>query len=756
MKTMDEKSLNRLKVVYGAALAVIALTIISSSCLMQYTIHRNGGDSRIINLSGRQRMLSQRITKCVLALELASSPREKAFRTAELTESFSAWKTAHAGLQNGNEKLGLPCRDHSPEIRKLFAEIEPFHREMVRAIDRLLAGIEANRTDPALLLETADLLLANEPLFLSIMDKLTFQFDREARERVNSMLFLEKIILFVGILVLFLEFLFVFHPSISQLTRLMGDLKKKTEQLKESNSLLQESLDESLRLTGLANAANHAKSEFLANMSHEIRTPMNAIIGFSDLLQGETREPLHQEYVRTISSSGKALLHLINDILDLSRVEAGQLTIVSEPFSLRSLFAEIGQIFSGKVADKGVEMHLEVDPALPGAIVLDQSRLRQVLLNLVGNAVKFTDSGYVSVKALWIADPDGGCSASFLEIRVADTGNGIPEEERCHIFEPFRQKSGQDHARYGGTGLGLSICKKLVALMNGDIRVDGNPAGRGSVFTVILHDVQAAAALPIQDAAPSRGHGLRYQFRRARILVADDLEQNRRLLRAFLEGHPFVCVEAVDGEDALQRIRGQRPDLVLTSIKMPRMNGVELARALAADPDLSPIPVIALTASAMPSDLEELSPHFRAILPKPLLQGELLAELARALPCRIEGHLPHLTGKADAATAADFTCIDRAGLCRSLARLDADYQVLRKTLHVRRIREFRERVMKLAERNGAPALLAWAEDLGDALSSFNIAQVKLAMKRYEELVTGYPAAETRQPLSQEHPEAIFP
>ena len=247
MRIMNEYQLNRLKIVYGIALSIIAMTIISSSCLMLYTIKRNGGESRVINLSGRQRMLSQRITKCVLALERTSSPAERSLRSVEVVESFTAWKTAHAGLQFGDEKLGLPRRENSPEIKKLFAEIAPFQREMVRAIDRLLASMEGDHADPALLRETSDLLLANEPHFLSLMDKLTFQFDREARERVNSMLFLEKIILFIGMMVLSLEFLFVFRPSISQLTNLMNAMKKKGEQLKESNALLQESLENSMR-----------------------------------------------------------------------------------------------------------------------------------------------------------------------------------------------------------------------------------------------------------------------------------------------------------------------------------------------------------------------------------------------------------------------------------------------------------------------------------------------------------------------------
>jgi signal transduction histidine kinase/CheY-like chemotaxis protein len=731
---MDKNRLARLKTVYGIALAVIAMTILSSSSLMMYAIKRNGGDSRVVNISGRQRMLSQRITKCVLALERHLPADVRSSRTTELTDSFQAWKKAHAGLQFGDDSLGLPKKENSPEVRRLFHEIAPYYNQILEGVELLLAGMKQGTTDTVALRKTADLILANEPGFLSLMDRITFRFDREAKERVESLLFFEKLILAIGITVLFLEFLLVFHPSITQLSRLMDSLGKKSEELKESNSLLRESLDESLRLTRLANAANRAKSEFLANMSHEIRTPMNAIIGFSELLKAQTKDPLHLQYVDTISSSGRSLLHLINDILDLSRVEADRLDMVPAPFSPGALFTEIERLFSLKVAEKGICFRMVIDPDLPAALVLDQARLRQILLNLVGNAVKFTDEGHVSIEAVWTAKGERGSGRGDMEIRVSDTGMGIPEGERIEIFEAFRQRSGQDHGKYGGTGLGLSICRKLAALMNGDISVAANPGGKGSLFTVLLREVQVAELVPEPDNDPAGEPDRSYEFQRSCLLVADDVEENRRLIREFLRGHPFDFLEVADGEEALRITRDKRPDLVLTDIKMPRMGGVELARAISSDPAYSAIPVIAITASAMVSDLNELRPHFRAVLLKPVSRGELLAEISTVLPCRIEQRNPQ-TAAAPTVAGPLLSCLDPPAMRRELSLLEGEYRLAIKSCQVKRLREFRERVAALAGQYGASALYSWCGELDAALLSFDIVRMKTLMRQYEEAFT---------------------
>jgi len=239
MQPMNEKRLQSLKLVYGIALAFIALTLLSSSFLMQYAIKRNDGDSRVINLAGRQRMLSQRLTKCVLALEQPTSSGVRSQLVKELTESLVSFKAVHLGLQRGDVKLGLPQRENSPEIMALFSEMAPFYKTMVNELERLLS---AGEFDPAALHTTSDVIQANEAGFLTQMDKITFLFDKEAKERISSLQRLETSVLVIGLLILALEFLFVFRPTLSQLRLLVAALGRKRDELKEANEELNERL----------------------------------------------------------------------------------------------------------------------------------------------------------------------------------------------------------------------------------------------------------------------------------------------------------------------------------------------------------------------------------------------------------------------------------------------------------------------------------------------------------------------------------
>ena len=351
-----------------------------------------------------------------------------------------------------------------------------------------------------------------------------------------------------------------------------------------------------------AEAATQAKSEFLANMSHEIRTPMNAILGFTELLEGTIKDDEQQkEYLNSISSSGKTLLSLINDILDLSKIEAGKLKIQYKPINARSIFKEIRQIFSQKVEEKGLDLCIDLDPELP-SLVLDEVRIRQILFNLVGNAIKFTHKGYIKVSVKKTYKGDDRSKVDFI-FSVKDTGIGIPEKQQDLIFESFEQQEGQSHAQYGGTGLGLAISRRLAVMMNGEIKLESEQ-GRGSTFSVHLRDVLVAPDTDLEKDDVSQDY-TSLIFEPATILIVDDTESNRTLLKGYLNFAPFKFIEADNGQTGIDYAQKYKPDLILMDIKMPVLNGCEATRRLKASDELKHIPVIIVTASAM-KDFEDI------------------------------------------------------------------------------------------------------------------------------------------------------
>jgi signal transduction histidine kinase/CheY-like chemotaxis protein len=379
-----------------------------------------------------------------------------------------------------------------------------------------------------------------------------------------------------------------------------------------------------------AEKANRAKSEFLANMSHEIRTPMNAILGFTELLEAEITEEMHREFLEAIASSGETLLEIINDILDLSRIEAGKLELEYEAVNPRSILNDVKNIFSNKAGEKGLDFVLEVAPDLPELLMLDTLRIRQVLFNLVGNAVKFTDKGYIKLSAYRTTDGNepGTTNIGFA---VQDTGIGIPADQQQSIFEAFKQQEGQKTIKYGGTGLGLAITRRLVELMEGDITVQSQE-GKGSTFRITLKNV----VLSTREQDPENGDSGRWKaitFEKATILVVDDKELNRKLLIKFLAGYDLDIIEAGNGEEAIEKIKLHHPDLVLMDVKMPVMDGCKATQLLKKDKVLKKIPVIIITASA----LKEQEPEIKKAgadghLNKPVKRRALIKELKRFLP----------------------------------------------------------------------------------------------------------------------------
>ncbi len=617
MILLDEKRLKRLKVTYGVALTFIALTMLGSSFLMKYSIDRSRGDSRVINLSGRQRMLSQRLTKCVLTLERASRGAEQD-RMKEIADSLSAWKAAHLGLQRGDEKLELPVPRQSPEIATLFAEIAPFFAAMSQALDGLLA--RGPSPDPGSVRAAAEAMLDNEPHFLGLMDRITFQFDKEARERVAAIQRLEWVVLATGLLVLLLEFVFVFRPSLSELSRHSRALQNANLRLEEEAAIARD-----LRFN--AEAASRAKSNFLAVMSHELRTPLNGVLGLADLLASTPLDEEQRGYAETIKSSGEHLLAVVNDILDFSSLEKGALRLVLAPCNVRNLVNLSVRTVQKAAADKGLEFRCEMEPGVPEQIIGDKRRINQILINLLGNAVKFTSHGSVVLRVS-VASESG---AQVLVFSVDDTGPGIHEETLGKLFQPFTQADSTISRKFCGTGLGLAICKHLAENMNGSVTAASVP-GKGSTFVF---------RLPITGAAPAHPPGEKHVTHvpttaaaaGACVLVVEDNETNSKVAGAMLRKLGYRVEFAADGAEAVEAFAPGKFFAILMDVRMPVMDGLEATRRIRKMESGSRVRVIALTANVMPANRELcLAAGMDDFLTKPFNKTELAEKLAGASP----------------------------------------------------------------------------------------------------------------------------
>jgi signal transduction histidine kinase/ActR/RegA family two-component response regulator len=366
------------------------------------------------------------------------------------------------------------------------------------------------------------------------------------------------------------------------------------------------------------------KENFMANMSHEIRTPMNAILGFTNLMKGRNSDPKLEEFIEAIRRSGDSLLTIINDILDISKIEAGMMRIESTIFDVRGVIHSVQTMFAGKMQEKGLDLTISVDELIPVELSGDPTRLTQILSNMIGNAVKFTSKGAIRVNV-----DDRGREGNLIRLGfvISDTGIGIAKEKLAGIFDRFRQAEDSITRNYGGTGLGLAIAKDLISLQGGEIAVESQP-GKGTTFrfTIPYGIAREPASAPAMAASSGAGYA---DYGHIRVLVVEDNEMNRSLLRHLLTGWKLSFDMVRNGIEALEKLRTATFDLVLMDVQMPGMDGYTATQEIRTKLKLQ-TPVLAMTAHAFPGEREKcLSYGMNEYMAKPINEKELFGLIAR-------------------------------------------------------------------------------------------------------------------------------
>ena len=623
---------------YWIFFGLIITSIVSTQLVIQYALFQQRKDARVINISGRQRMLSQNICKTGLLI-LNKARRQESFldEQKKLSVLLADWKEKHYGLIYRKPQLGLDG-ENSSLVEGLYNSIQNSYKLMYKS------GIEiVSAQDSSYIEENVSRLLEHELSFLSIMDDIVFQYDKEANNKLNRLETIELGIGFFTFFTILLEVMFIFNPMIRRLLYQNKTLEKRNEDLRNRNeeinnkklkiNLQNQELElktqQLLVAKEKAEAIALAKANFLSNMSHEIRTPLNGIMGITNILLEEDPTQEQIEHLNTLNFSTQNLLAIINDILDYSKIEAGRLTLEHQNFNLRKTINEIFKSLGTLAKKKFLQFRLNYDSAIPDHLVGDSVRLTQILTNLLGNGIKFTEKGFVGLEASLLQIEH---NEALIYFSVDDSGIGIPKQKQELIFDSFSQADSNTTRLYGGTGLGLAISRKLLELKGSHINLKSE-VNKGSKFYFTLSYPIGEAPEKSIDMDRKSIRSLTFKGAK-KVLLVDDNHLNLTVAKRFLKYWDLEFDVAYNGKEAIGLISNNDYSVVLMDLQMPIMDGftaVETVRSWEA-PKYQILPIIALSASAI-AELREKALHIgmNDFLLKPYQPQELYLTLERHL-----------------------------------------------------------------------------------------------------------------------------
>ncbi len=593
---------NKLTSRYVVALVLIALLGIGANLVLKFLISTQDSFASVINICGRQRMLSQRISMMAHRLVIEKDSAQFHRISAELKSAIELMEKSHHALINGDAAMNI-----SPDIAKTAAEIyfgSPLYLDnqvtlFLQSAKKLLATAPADLSYNTP--ELQQIISVAHKSLLAALEEAVKHFEAQSRGQIRYVQRIENVILISTLICLLLEALLIFRPMVSWVT--------------ETHLGLEDALDGAVK-------ANKAKSDFLRNVSHEIRTPMNGIIGAANLLNDEPLSENTRELSQLIKGAAVSLMMLLNDLIDYSRIESGDIDINDEVFDLDAVLREVIKIWQYAADHKGLTLSAEYTTNLAAHYVGDPNRIRQILYHLMDNAIKFTEIGSVGI----VVREEELEHVNLISIDVEDTGIGIPAERLNDIFLDFSQGDPSVTRKFGGVGLGLTIARAIANKMGGDLTVQSG-VGRGSIFTLQILLNRAAESISAQLSA-GESQAMSDSHLAIDILVVEDNHVNQIITRKFLEKVHARVTLVNNGQEAIDLIREKHFDLILMDIQMPVMDGISATKAIRSlGGEYSAIPIIAVTANTIADRASCIEAGMNGFIMKPITGKMLFDEM---------------------------------------------------------------------------------------------------------------------------------